>query len=161
MIEYQPEPLTASAFAPFGEVIEADEAKAFLINEGTTERHHALAKVDLLGGQAILSIFRGRSRPRPLSLNLFERHPLGTQAFVPLQREDWLVVVATEPKPEAVRCFLVKGHQGVQYGRGVWHHPLLPLVDQQDFLVVDREGPDGNLEEVRLIEAVRVLLPSH
>ena len=129
-----------------------------MINEGTTERHHALSKVELDEGSAILSIFRGRSRIRPLELKLVERHPLGSQAFVPLQAEPWLVVVASEPKPEAVRCFLAQGNQGVQYSKGVWHHPLLPLVSKQDFLIVDREGPGKNLEEVFWDEGVRILI---
>ena len=158
MIEVKPEPLTEESFAPFGQVIEPNTAKSFMINEGTTERHHALSRVELDEGSAILSIFRGRSRARPLELKLVERHPLGSQAFVPLQAEPWLVVVASEPKPEAVRCFLAQGNQGVQYSKGVWHHPLLPLVSKQDFLIVDREGPGKNLEEVHWDEGVRILI---
>ena len=140
------EPLTAAAFAPFGEVIEADPRRARVINDGWTLRDHALARVDAEGAPAILSIFRGR--PRPLRAELLERHPLGSQAFVPLGRRPWVTVVAEAPDAP-LRAFLCGPEQGVQIGRGVWHHPLLTLA-AQDFLVVDRDRPDENLEEVRL-----------
>ncbi len=83
---------------------------------------------------------------------MLERHPLGTQAFYPLSLYDWLVVVAEGERPGAgdLRLFRARGDQGVQYARGVWHHPLLILTEQQDFLVVDRRGPGENLEEIRV-----------
>lgn len=139
------EPLTAPAFAPFGAVIEADPATAREINQGFTTRFHALARVETDAG-AILSLFRGR--PRPLEAAMLERHPQGSQAFVPLGGRDWLVLVAARPEPGALRLFRAGGHQGVQYTAGTWHHPLLVLDGPQDFLVVDREGPGPNLEEV-------------
>jgi ureidoglycolate lyase len=139
------EPLTADAFAPFGRVITADPATAREINGGFTTRFHALAEVET-DAAAILSIFRGRVRP--LEVAMLERHPLGSQAFVPLGGRDWLVVVAETPEAGALRAFRARGDAGVQYGRGVWHHPLLVLGEAQDFLVVDRDGPGGNLEEV-------------
>lgn len=139
------ERLTAEAFAPFGKVIEADPATAVEINAGFTTRFHALAAVET-DAQAILSVFRGR--PRPLEIAMLERHPLGSQAFVPLNGRDWLVVVAEAPDPAALRVFRAAGEQGVQYGANVWHHPLLVLEATQDFLVVDRAGPGDNLEEV-------------
>jgi ureidoglycolate lyase len=137
-------PLTQAAFAPFGRVIEADPATAREINQGYATRFHALATAES-DAAVILSIFRGR--PRPLSVAMLERHPLGSQAFIPLGQADWLVVVAERPDPGALRAFRARGDQGVQYGRGVWHHPLLVLGAPQDFLVVDREGPGANLEE--------------
>lgn len=147
------EPLTCAAFAPFGAVIEADPAVAREINGGFTTRFHALAKADS-DADVILSIFRGRSRP--LEISMVERHPLGTQAFMPLNGRDWLVVVADKPEIAALRAFHARGDQGVQYGRGVWHHPLLVLGQAQDFLVVDRDGQGANLEEVVLERAVAV-----
>jgi ureidoglycolate lyase len=151
VIAVAPEPLTAAAFAPFGAVIAADPARARPINGGTTTRFDALATVDAgPEGRAILSIFRGTRRP--LTIAMLERHPLGTQAFQPLSAEPWLAVVAGGERPTArdLRAFLCRGDQGVQYGRGVWHHPLLPLAPAQDFLVVDRSGPGANLEEIAL-----------
>jgi ureidoglycolate lyase len=155
------ETLTAAAFAPFGAVIEADPARAYPINGGATTRFHALATADAgPGGAAILSIFRGL--PRALRLVMVERHPLGTQAFMPLAPRPWLVAVARggdRPGPEDVRVFLARGDQGVQYGRGVWHHPLLVLGAAQDFLVVDRQGEGPNCEEADLGAGVLVDMP--
>lgn len=158
----RPEPLTAAAFAPFGRVIEADPATARSINAGTTTRFHALATADPgPDGVAVISIFRGLPRARPIALALLERHPLGSQAFVPMQPHPWLVVVAERPEPGALRAFLARGDQGVQYARGVWHHPLLVLATSQDFVVVDREGPGANLEEVALPDhAAQVVAPA-
>ena len=145
------EPLTKEAFAPFGQVLQAQGADHFLINQGTTTRFHALAVVDPgADGRAILSIFRGTRRPDPIVIEMLERHPLGTQAFMPLSAHDWLVVVAERPRADALRCFLATGAQGVQYHTNIWHHPLLVLAPEQDFLVVDRQGPGDNLEEIQL-----------
>lgn len=154
------QPLTRDAFAPFGTVIETDGAAHFPINEGTTTRFHALATADPgADGQAILSIFRGTARPVPIRIAMLERHPLATQAFVPLGGRDWLVVVADAPRADALRCFRATGQQGVQYGVGVWHHPLLVLGPAQDFLIVDRAGPGENLEEITLEPAASIALP--
>ncbi len=155
----RPEPLTAAAFAPFGEVIAADPARAVTINEGFTTRFHALARVETDPERtrgAILSIFRGR--PRPLEIALLERHPLGSQAFMPLGGRDWLTVVAERPEPAALRAFLCRGDQGVNLCRGCWHHPLLVLDAAQDFLVVDADAGAENLDEVRFDSPVRVVI---
>jgi ureidoglycolate lyase len=162
MRDLSPVPLTADAFAPFGEVIEASErAEVMPINYGWTTRFHDLADVEVGDGRAIISLFR--SKPlEPLVLKIFERHPLGSQAFMPLQGRPYLVAVAPRGDfdPAAVRLFRAAPNQGVNYARGVWHHFLLALEAESDFLVVDREGPDENLDEVTLAEAdwIRVVL---
>ena len=151
MIEIHPEPLTPETFAPFGRVLQTDGAQHFTINQGTTTRFHALAAAETgAEGQALLSIFRATRRPDPIAIELLERHPLGSQAFMPLSDQDWLVVVADEPEAAALRCFRAKGKQGVQYATAVWHHPLLVLAPEQDFLIVDRDGPGDNLDEIAL-----------
>ena len=155
------EPLTKAGFAPFGTVIECDGARQILIKQGTTTRFDALSGVDVEqnGGTAIISLFRGTRRPDPIALKLMERHPLGSQAFYPLSAHDWLVVVApgnaddSAPDFTALRCFRARGDQGVSYAKGTWHHPLLVLEQEQDFLVIDRaqpaDEPNGqNLDEV-------------
>ncbi len=154
-----PEPLTKDAFAPFGDVIEMAGAHHYPINQGTTERYHNLANVDVASqdGQPLISIFRGQPRPMPIELVLMERHPLGTQAFYPLQDRDWLLVVSVASDPrdiDGLRAFRATGVQGVNYARNVWHHPLLVLEPDSDFLIVDRGGPGDNLEEVLLPEGV-------
>ncbi|MGB0630227.1 MAG: ureidoglycolate lyase [Alphaproteobacteria bacterium] len=148
-----PAPLTREAFAPFGHVIETDGAQRIEINEGTTERFHDLAAVDVKseGGHPLINIFRGQPRPQPIDIRMVERHPLGSQAFIPMRNTSWLIVVAPPgeaPDPSQLRAFRAGGHQGVNYHAGVWHHPLLVLKPDHDFLVVDRGGPGDNCDEV-------------
>jgi len=162
-------PLTRQAFAPFGDVIDTEGANQFLINNGTTTRFHDLAKVETEGpgARALVSIFRGRAFQLPVAIAMLERHPLGSQAFFPLQPLPWLVVVAPdqEGRPGMPQAFLVKsgsgGLRGVNYHRNVWHHPLIALEAESDFIVVDRGGDGVNLEEHFFAEsyAISVLPP--
>ncbi len=146
----QVQPLSAEAFKPFGDVIQAnDAAKHFSINQGYAERYDRLALVDAndLGGQAGISIFRAKARPMPIELSVLEKHPLGSQAFMPMSGHAYLVVVApggNAPEIDKAQCFLASATQGVNYAKGTWHHPLLALHDG-DFLVVDRSGAKGDM----------------
>jgi ureidoglycolate lyase len=151
------QPLTREAFAPFGEVIMLEGAKHYPINAGTTERFHALARVDTAeqGGLPIISLFRGQPRALPLPITVMERHPLGSQAFVPVTQsadDEYLVVVAPagEFDETKIKAFMAKGFQGVSYARGVWHHPLIALHKVSDFLIVDRIGEGNNCDEIEL-----------
>jgi ureidoglycolate lyase len=153
MRELTPKPLTAEAFAPFGSVIEAShDAVKLDINQGHAVRYDRLAEIDASdeGGTPIISLFRARPLAEPV-LRVFERHPLGSQSFVPLSDRPYLVAVAPagDFDPAQIRLFRAEGSQGVHYHRGVWHHFLLVL-DESDFLVVDRAGPGDNCEEVAL-----------
>lgn len=146
------EPLTREAFARFGDVIEAaSAAKVYAINAGTTTRFHDLASIDTAreGGRALLSLFRAQPRELPFALTMLERHPLGSQAFVPLSARPYLVVVAESPDV-LPRAFLARDGQGVNYRAGTWHHPLLALDEVSDFLVIDRGGPGDNCDEAVL-----------
>jgi ureidoglycolate lyase len=144
------QPLTAEAFKPFGDVIEANEAaRHFSINQGYAERYDKLALVDAndLGGQAAISVFRAKARTWPIELSVLEKHPLGSQAFMPMSGHSYLVVVAPgveQPDVNKAQCFLASATQGVNYAKGTWHHPLLALHDS-DFLVVDRSGAKGDM----------------
>ena len=155
------EPLTREAFALFGDVIDTDGAESFPINQGRTERFHALSRVELSGAtdRGILSIFRGQPMT-PLEITLMERHPLGSQSFIPMNNVDFLAVVAPpgDFDEAAVRVFLVKGHQGVTYHAGTWHAPLLPLTADADYLVVDRQGLGQNCDEVDLQQSIKPIL---
>jgi len=159
--EIAAEPLTREAFAPYGEVIDTGGEDVFPINQGRTERFHALAAVELLGEEArgILSIFRGQPLT-PLEITLMERHPLGSQAFVPINNHAFLAVVAPpgEFDESAVRVFLASGQQGLSYRAGTWHAPLLPLEPDSDYLVVDRQGPGNNCDEITLARPVAPVL---
>jgi ureidoglycolate lyase len=157
-----PRPLTADAFAPFGDVIEAsDRAEQIDINYGHTVRFNDLAAIDVTdeGGRAIVSLFRADPLIPPL-LKVFERHPLGSQAFVPLGAHGYLVAVAPagDFDPSAVQVFVAGPDQGVNYRKGVWHHFLLALHARSDFLVIDRAGPGENLDEIHLAPADQILV---
>ena len=157
-------PLTKAAFTPFGEVIETKDAKPKLINDGFARRFDGLARIDVAaeGGAVNISLFSGSLRPSPILIKVMERHPLGSQLFMPLSENPWLVVVCDDPRaPASYRAFAATGQQGVNYARNTWHHPLLVLTDLSSFLVVDRGGPGDNLEEVRFAEADWLSLASN
>ncbi|MBS2034574.1 ureidoglycolate lyase [bacterium] len=161
MIRLKPEPLTAEAFAPYGEVIEvANAAQIREINYGNTRRFHDLAGLDLLQaeGRAVLSIFRSTPLARPVPIRVMEVHPLSSQAFMPLSGRPYLVVVAGQGDfaISKLRAFVAGPHQGVNYRRGCWHHYSLALEETSDFLVIDRDGPGDNCLEVFLDEEIVV-----
>ncbi len=163
MINLKPEPLTREAFAPFGDVIETPGAEHFSINEGTTERFHDLAAVDVAeaGGRTLINIFRGQQRDLPLAIRMMERHPLGSQAFIPTGPHQWLAVVAPmgePPNPADLRAFIAGAGQGLNYHRGVWHHPLIALDAVSDFVVVDRGGAGENCDEFYFAEGEEIML---
>ena len=143
--------LERALFSEFGDILETDHAEQLLINNGMTIRFHDMAKVELLGKQAraMVSIFRGTPHPLPIEIGMMERHPLGSQAFFPLQKTSYLVVVAKDVggAPGTPHAFLASGSQGVNYRANVWHHPLLALNKTSDFIVVDRGGEGDNLQE--------------
>ena len=144
----QAEPLTAEAFAAFGQVIECAGHTNHEINGGTSRRFSDLAQLESdETGRLALSIFRAQERTAPYRLNCIERHPLGSQAFMPLDGQAFLIVAATHLAPEGLRVFRSNGRQGINFARGVWHHPLLALATG-DFLVADRLGPGDNCEVV-------------
>ena len=149
-------PLAPQAFARFGRVIECGLGEVIPINAGTCERHHALAEITHAPGrEPIVSIFRAEPRALPVTIAMMERHPLGSQAFVPMRRtgggaiEAWIAVVAPDDggRPGAPIAFRCRGDQGVSYAANVWHHPLIALHARSDFLVADSRGEAPNLEE--------------
>ncbi|WPB56657.1 ureidoglycolate lyase [Xylophilus sp. GOD-11R] len=146
-----PQALTDAAFAPFGEVIQADGRRHFPINDGQVQRFHDLATVDVqsAGGRPGISLFVARPYALPLALRWMERHPLSSQAFQPLDERPFLVVVAPAgetPSAGNIRAFVSDGRQGVNYRRGVWHHPLIAFGVEQTFVVIDRIGEDANCD---------------
>lgn len=150
-IELSVQPLEKSSFAPFGDVICADPSHMHFINNGTTERYHDLCRVEAYGKDTavLLNIFRGNCFSLPVDIGMVERHPYGSQAFFPLDRRPFLIVVAEDKAgtPQQPQAFLAQPGHGVNYRANVWHHPLLALDETSDFLVVDRKGQENNLEE--------------
>ena len=158
------QPLTREAFAPFGDLLDAEGwQNHYPINAGKCERFHALATAEASGPDAkvLISIARGQPYELPLTLTMVERHPLGSQAFVPLNGRPFLVVVAADAPngPAEPRAFLAGPGQGVNYPRGRWHGVLTPIGQPQDFLIVDRAGDGSNLEEFHFPEPYEIHLP--
>ncbi len=143
------EPLTAEAFAPFGDVLDASGTPDKIINQGKCGRFHDRAKLDFADGQAGISIFQSEKRTLPLALELVERHPEGSQAFVPMTSDPFLVVVASDDggTPTDPRAFITASGQGINFHRGTWHGVLTPLSEPGLFAVIDRIGEGANLEE--------------
>lgn len=143
-------PLTAAAFAPFGDVLEAAGAPDKIINQGLCGRFHDRAKLDFgPDGRAGMSMFQAQPRSLPYTLDLMERHPEGSQAFVPLSQQPFLVIVAPDAGgvPDAPRAFVTSGAQAINFHRNTWHGVLTPLHAPGLFAVVDRIGATPNLQE--------------
>ncbi len=143
-------PLTAEAFAPFGDVLDCAGEPDKLINQGLCGRYHDRARLDFgPGGRAGISLFRSDLRRLPLQVDMVERHPDGSQAFLPLSDAPFLLVVAPDEdgKPGTPRAFGTAPGQGVNYLRNTWHGVLTPYRGSGVFAVVDRIGDTPNLEE--------------
>jgi ureidoglycolate lyase len=144
------EPLTATAFAPFGDVLDAAGPPDRLINQGLCGRFHDRARLDFGTGRAGISIFHAEPRALPYRLEMVERHPDGSQAFLPMTEHPFLVIVAPDANgPGTPRAFLTSPGQGINLLRGTWHGVLTPLRAPGLFAVVDRIGDGTNLEEYR------------
>ena len=147
------EALTAEAFAPFGDLIEVAGPPDRIINQGMCGRHHDIARLDFApetgGGRAGISLFDAQARTLPYRLDLVERHPLGSQAFLPLDQVPFLVTVAGDARgvPGPVRAFLTRPGQGINLLRNTWHGVLAPIGAPGRYAVVDRIGSGNNLEE--------------
>ncbi len=153
-ISVEAEPLTAARFAPFGQVIEVGGA-ADAMNSGRFDRFDDLCEIDT-DGQTAVGIVRCRTATRlPYRVDLVERHPLGSQAFLPLDGQQFVVAVA-EPggPPDLVAAFITNGHQGVNYRRGAWHMPLIAFAPGQRFLVIDRCTDEPNCDTHQLAAPV-------
>jgi ureidoglycolate lyase len=150
-----PKILTRENFVTFGDVIEVNNsAKNFSINDGFTQRFHDLATVDVTqeNGRTLINIFRSTPLEQPIGIKMMERHPLSSQAFIPMDQRPFLVVVA--PKGELdttkIEVFLASSNQGVNYHKGTWHHYCLALHQVSDFIVVDRGGVGDNCDTIKL-----------
>lgn len=143
------QPLTAEAFAPFGDVIEATGAPDKIINQGLCGRHHDLAHMDFSDGRAGISLFKAELRTLPLRLEMVERHPLGSQAFIPMSDDAFLVIVAQDlgGRPDTPIAFMTTPGQAINFARNTWHGVLTPLSGTGLFAVVDYIGTGNNLEE--------------
>lgn len=160
----QIQPLTAQAFAAFGEVIACAGNDFFHINGAHTERYHALSLAQAVNAEVGLSIFRNIQKTQvPCEIQMLERHPIGSQAFIPMQGQSFLVVVAAaldqdQPDLDHIYAFISNGQQAVNYRAGTWHHPLLTLEAPSDFTVIDRIGEGHNCDVFQFNENIVLTL---
>jgi ureidoglycolate lyase len=148
----RPVPLRADNFHPFGDVI-GTHGPSHAINYGASQKFGDQAAIFAgAEGTAAVHVYRSTPPSYPLPIRVMENHPLGSQLFFPLSGRPWLVVVAPRGAfdPETIQAFVAGPDQGVNIAPGVWHHYSLALGAVSDFLVVDRDGPGDNLEEVAL-----------
>ena len=150
------EPLTEAAFAPYGDVIAAGRGEDRLINAGLCHRWHDQCRPDVADGDVTMSVFEAEARALPYRLDLIERHPLGSQAFVPMTAHPFLVIASDGPEA-APRAFVTAPHTGIQFHRGTWHGVLTPLHAPGLFAVIDYGGTRPNLEEHRFETAWEVV----
>ena len=155
--------LTSENFARFGEVISCQGNDYFHINDAHTERYHALVMTEIIGdAKAGISIFRNiKSTQIPFEISMLERHPNGSQAFIPMQGQKFMIVVAPSldtdtPDLSQLCAFITDGTQGVNYRAGTWHHPLLTLEAPSDFAVVDRIGTGHNCDVYQFPETFKI-----
>ena len=143
------EHLTQNAFAEFGDVLDASGEADIVINQGNCGRYHDRAQPDILNGRAGISVFKANPRSLPHLLDMVERHPEGSQAFLPMSLDPFLVIVAPDEdnKPGTPRAFITEPGQGVNIHRNIWHGVLTPLSEPGLFAVVDRIGEGTNLQE--------------
>ncbi len=157
----EPKPITKENFSKFGDVITTKNIKPLEINNGYAKRFNDIAKIDTSNenGKTTISIFSALKRSFPMKIDMMEKHPLGSQAFIPMKETTFLTFVAPEgekPKIEKIESFIVPQGKGVNYKAGVWHFPLISTEDM-DFLVVDRKGSGDNLV-IENLEKEEILL---
>ena len=143
------QPLSTAAFAPFGDVLDCAGEPDTLINQGLCGRFHDRAQIDVSDGRVGVSLFNAQPRSLPYTLEMMERHPLGSQTFIPMTEHPFLVVVAPDQggAPGAPQAFLTAPGQAINFHRNTWHGVCTPLHAPGLFAVVDRIGDGENLEE--------------
>ncbi len=145
----EPKPITKENFSKFGDVITTENIKPLEINNGYAKRFDDIANINTSSenGETTISIFSALKRSFPMKIDMMEKHPLGSQAFIPMKETTFLTLVAPEgekPDLEKIESFIVPKGIGVNYKTGIWHFPLISTEDM-DFLVVDRKGLGNNL----------------
>ena len=152
------QPITAEAFAPFGDLLECAGAPDKLINAGLCGRYHDRAQLDFSDGRAGVSLFNAQPRSLPYVCDLLERHPDGSQTFIPMHEPPFLGIVAPDSggRPGAPLAFLTQPGQAISFHRGTWHGVLTPLAAPGLFAVIDRIGAGANLQECTLTPPVTI-----
>jgi len=160
-ITINPKPITKENFSKFGDMITTAHIKPIEINEGYAKRFDGIANLNTSkdNGETTICIFSALKRSFPMKIDMMEKHPLGSQAFIPMKQTTFLVLVAPEgnkPDLNKIEAFIIPPEIGVNYNPGTWHFPLIATEDM-NFLVVDRKGSGDNLV-IENIEKEKVIL---
>ena len=145
----KPKKITRKNFKKFGDLISTRKAKPIKINNGYAKRFDNLCRINtsLKKGNTIMSIFSAKKRKFPMNIKMMEKHPLGSQAFIPMKETKFLVFVAPQgnkPNVNKIKSFIVSKQTGINYKPGTWHFPLIST-ENMNFLVIDRNGKGNNL----------------
>ena len=148
-IIFKPIKITKENFAEFGDVISTDNVKPIDINAGYAKRFDNLASIDFSKdkGMPVVSIFSALKRSFPMKIDMMEKHPLGSQAFIPMMETTFLSFVAPRgdlPDIKKIQSFIIPPKIGINYRPAIWHFPLIST-ENTDFLVIDRKGHGENL----------------
>ena len=157
----QPIKITRSNFSTYGDLISTNDINPMDINTGYAKRFDNLANVDTSkdGGKTIVSIFSALKRTFPMKIDMMEKHPLGSQAFIPMKETTFLSFVAPlgeSPEINKIQSFIIPPKTGINYKPGIWHFPLISTEDT-NFLVIDRKG-DGNNLIIHNFEKEKIIL---
>ena len=158
---FKPTKINRKNFNPYGDLISSDDIDCIDINAGYAKRFDNLANIDTLndGGKTIVSIFSASKRTFPMKIDMMEKHPLGSQAFIPMKETTFLSFVAPpgeSPEISKIQSFIVPPKTGINYKPGIWHFPLISTEDT-NFLVIDRKG-DGNNLIIHKFEKEKIIL---
>ena len=145
----KPVRISRSNFSSYGDLISTDDINPMNINEGYAKRFDNLANLDTSkdSGKTIVSIFSALKRTFPMKIHMMEKHPLGTQAFIPMKETTFLAFVAPSgesPEIDKIQSFVIPPKRGINYKLGIWHFPLIST-ENINFLVIDRKGSGNNL----------------
>ena len=144
-----PIPITKENFAKYGDMISTKDINPVQINNGYAKRYDNIASINTNkdNGETTISIFSALKRNFPMKINMMEKHPLGSQAFIPMKETIFLSFVAPnadKPDLDKIEAFIIPPGIGINYNPGIWHFPLISTEDM-NFLVVDRKGNGNNL----------------
>ena len=145
----KPVKISRSNFSSYGDLISTDDINPMNINEGYAKRFDNLANLDTSkdSGKTIVSIFSALKRTFPMKIHMMEKHPLGSQAFIPMKETTFLAFVAPSgesPEIDKIQSFIIPAKMGINYKPGIWHFPLIST-ENINFLVIDRKGSGDNL----------------
>ena len=148
-ITITPKNITKENFSKFGDMITTDGINPIEINEGFAKRFDGIANLDTSkdNGETTICIFSALKRSFPMKIDMMEKHPLGSQAFIPMKETTFLAFVApigNVPEINKIQSFIIPPKMGINYKPGIWHFPLISTEDT-NFLVIDRKGIDENL----------------